>query len=309
MSRQKLRKLKTLNLNRAIVSLVVVREYKQQRKSHYILKYVQIEDNLKRRLKQIVLHKIAGIQTVEDYTVDCPEPEADEVRSIDYSETDFFQIYEQLSKINPADDVIDGIDELVQSKAYMIVLANREGVQAIGFKRVPENWKLKKEKGLISLLFKENRFEDLEEENVFSISNTIEMIYHDDLLFILSKKAFEQALNFRIGMESKADEMYEEAEQLRIFVNIEMLKEKVGNNQRYLRKIAVIKNLGHYNDPQFLQKMQQLNNRKGWNIQFENGQISFTDETLDNILTILQNKRLHSELTDQDFDVDSAKPV
>jgi hypothetical protein len=48
---------------------------------------------------------------------------------------------------------------------------------------------------------------------------------------------------------------------------------------------------------------------KGWNIIFENGKIIFTDETVDDILTLLQNKRLHSELTDQDFDVESAKPL
>ena len=46
-----------------------------------------------------------------------------------------------------------------------------------------------------------------------------------------------------------------------------------------------------------------------WNVNFQNGQIVFTDETLDDILTLLQNKRLHSELTDEDFDVESAKPL
>jgi hypothetical protein len=292
-----------------MVSLVVVREYKHDRKSHYILKYVQIDDRLKQRLKQIFKDQINEIHTVEKYTIDCPEPEADEARTINSSNTDFVQIYDQLSKINPAVDIIEGVDELVQSKAYMIVLSNTVGIQAIGFKKVPENWKMKKKKGLISLLFKENRFKDLEEENVFSISNTVEMIYHDDQLYILSKKAFEHALNFRVGMESKADQMYEEVERLKIFVNIDVLREKVGNNQRYLRKITIIKDLGHYNDPQFLEKLQRLNVRKRWNIQFENGQILFTDDTLDDILTILQNKRLHSELTNQDFDVDSAKPV
>ena len=50
--------------------------------------------------------------------------------------------------------------------------------------------------------------------------------------------------------------------------------------------------------------MQQVSRVKGWNIQFQNGQVVFTDDTLDTILSILQNKRLHSEFTDEDFDVD-----
>ena len=55
--------------------------------------------------------------------------------------------------------------------------------------------------------------------------------------------------------------------------------------------------------------LETLSAIKGWNITFENGQIVFTDDTLDDILTILQNKRFHSELTDEDFDVESAKPL
>jgi hypothetical protein len=159
------------------------------------------------------------------------------------------------------------------------------------------------------LLFNENRFEDLEQDNVFSISGTIDLLYFNEVLFILSKKEFEHGLNFREGMISGANEMYAEVQQLNLFVNMDVLTERVGNNQRYLRKIATIRNLGHYRNPQFLLRMQQISQAKGWNIQFDQGQIVFTDETLDDILTILQNKRLHSEMTDEDFDVESAKPL
>ena len=90
---------------------------------------------------------------------------------------------------------------------------------------------------------------------------------------------------------------------------MDILTARVGNNQRYLRKIATIRNLGHFRNPLFIQRLEQLSLAKGWNINFENGQIVFTEQSLDDILTLLQNKRLHSELTDQDFDVESAKPI
>lgn len=155
----------------------------------------------------------------------------------------------------------------------------------------------------------ENRFEDLEQENVFSISSIVDLFYFNEFLFILSKKDFERGLNFREGMINNAEEMYQEVTQLNIFVNMEILTDRVGNNQRYLRKIATIRNLGHYRNPVYLQRLQQLSIAKGWNIQFEEEQIVITDETLDDILTLLQNKRLHSELTEEDFDVESIKPV
>jgi hypothetical protein len=168
---------------------------------------------------------------------------------------------------------------------------------------------MKKDKGLISLLFRENRFEDLEEENVFSISNSIDFMYYEELLFILSKKAFETGLNFREGMIAKAQEFYDEVEVQNLFVNLDILTSKVGNNQRYLRKIVTIKNLGYYKDQNFLMRFKEINDIKNWGVQFDNGQIVITEESLEDIITILQNKRLHSDLTEEDFDVESVKPL
>jgi len=300
-----LQNLKNLNLRRAEVSLAVVKEYKVNRVSQYSIKYVPIDERLENRLRNIVTSKIQNSNTVDEYSFDCPEPEADQVRSIDSDQTDFYRIFEKLGELNPEEDVIDNVEELVNgTKAYLIILRNREGIQVVGFKTIPENWKMKKNKGLIPLLYRENRFEDLEDENVFSIASTVDLFYYDETLFILSKKEFEHGLNFRDGMIAKADEMFQEVTQLNLFVNMEILTTRVGNNQRYLRKIATIRNLGHYRNPQFLQRLQQVSAAKNWSIQFDNGQIVFTDETLDTILSLLQNKRLHSELTLEDFDVD-----
>jgi hypothetical protein len=307
--RTKLRNLKQLNLSRASVSLAIVKEYKVDRVSHYDLKYVPVEERLERRLRNIITSQIERSNTVEDYAYDCPEPEADQLRGIDYEETDFYGIVEILRNLNPEEDIIENLDELVKAKAYIIILRNREGIQVVGFKTLPENWKMKHSRGLIPLLFSDNSFKDLEEDNVFSISSFIDLFYFDETLFILSKKEFEKGLNFREGMINNAAELYQEVEQLNLFVNMGILTARVGNNQRYLRKIATIRNLGHFRNPIFLHRLQQLSTLKGWNINFENGQIVFTEETIDDILTLLQNKRLHSELTDEDFDVESAKPL
>jgi hypothetical protein len=304
-----LRNLKLLDLSNANITLAVVKEYKRNRVSQYSIKYVPIDERLERRLRNIVLGHIENSNTVEEYTFDCPEPEADQVRAIGYEETDFYRIFEQLAELNPEEDIIENIDELIKSKAYLIILRTTEGIQVVGFKTLPENWKLKKSRGLIPLLYKENRFEDIEEENIFSISNLVDLFYYNEFLFILSKKDFERGLNFREGMISNANSLYEEVTTLNLFVNMDILTQKVGNNQRYLRKIATIRNLGHYKNPVYLQRLQQLSNTKGWNVQFDNEQIVITEENLDDILTLLQNKRLHSELTEEDFDVESTKLV
>lgn len=308
-NRTKLNNLKELNFSRASTSLAIVKEYKVDRVSHYDIKYVPIQERLEKRLHQIVTGNIKRSNTVEDYTFDCPDPETDQVRSINYEETDFFRIFEQVTQLNPEEDIIKDIEELVKAKAYLIILRNLNGIQIVGFKTLPENWKMKYQKGLIPLLFSDNSFKDLEEDSVFSISSFIDFFYYNETIFILSKKEFEIGLNFREGMLNNANELYNEVIRLNIFKNLDILTTRVGNNQRYLRKIATIRNLGHFRNPIFMQRLEQLSLAKGWNINFENGQIVFTEETLDDILTLLQNKRLHSELTDQDFDVENAKPI
>lgn len=303
----KLKELKALDISTLNASLAVVREYKKDRVSQYKVRYVPIDQKLQKRLRGIVAKHIADSNTVEEYTYDCPEPEEDEVRSMEASATDFHRVFQELEPLDPEDDVIDGVAELVKSKAYMIVLRDKDGIRAVGYKILPENWKLKRSRGLIPLLYTGKRFEDLEEENVFSISSTVDMIYYDDLLFILSKKAFEQGMNFREGMIANANLLYDEVTEIQLFTDIGLLQERVGNNQRYLKKVATIRNLGHYRNPTFLKRLYELSIAKGWSIVFENEQMVINEVNLDDVLTVLQNKRLHSELTDEDFDVNNAK--
>ncbi|KAB1068975.1 DUF4868 domain-containing protein [Tamlana haliotis] len=308
-NQQKFIELKELNLNESLVSLAIVKEYKKDRISHYNIEYVEIEEELESKLRNIIVNRVEKAGSFEEYTFDCPEPEEDLVRTIPYESTDFYKIMESLLTLNPEEDKVDSVEDLVKAKSYIILLRNNEGIQVAAFKAIPENWKLKKSKGLIPLLFENNTFKDLETDNIFSISSTVDFLYYKELLFILSKKAFEQGMNFRDGMIAKANSLYKETEELNLFVNMDILKSRVGNNQRYLRKLATIKNLGYYKDQNYLTKFKVINEAKNWGVVFENGQIVITEDTLDDVLTVLQNKRLHSELSEEDFDVESVKKL
>src|SRR5690606_5548110 len=113
----------------------------------YTVKYVPIDQLLENRLRNIIINHINNSNVVEEYAYDCPEPEADQVRVINYEETDFYRIFDQLTELNPEEDIIEGVEELVKSKAYMIILRNADGIQVVGFKTLPENWRMKRNKG------------------------------------------------------------------------------------------------------------------------------------------------------------------
>ena len=61
--RQKFRALKDLDLQNADVSLAIVKEYKKNRESKYMVNYVQINPNLETRLRNIVTRKINSANT------------------------------------------------------------------------------------------------------------------------------------------------------------------------------------------------------------------------------------------------------
>ncbi len=110
-------------------------------------------------------------------------------------------------------------------------------------------------------------------------------------------------------MEAKANGFYSEAENDSLFTNISVLKAKVGDNIRYLRKIATIANLRYYKSQEYLAALKKLSKQKQWGINFKGDQIVITEDNVDDVLTILQNKRLHSELTQEDFDVESVRKL
>lgn len=305
--KEKFKKLKKVQVSDLFVTLAILREYKKDRTSKYIPKYIKINQKLEKKLKSIVVRIISEANAYDEYTFDCPEPEADKVRFINYAETDFIKIFDKLKDMNPETDTIENIEDLYKSKAYLIILRDKSGIQIIGYKNLPESWKMKKDKGLIPLLFKDNRFEDLETENVFSISTYLDFIYYKDVLFILSKKEFEKGLNFREGMIAKADELYLDFDNMNLIENLEILKEKVGNNQRFLRKVATVKNLGYYKDNIFMKKLAEVNTKRNFNLTFNNGAIVVTEDNFEDILTLLSDKRLLSELTAHIYDVESAK--
>ncbi len=307
--REKFSKLKKLSLKNAEITLVAIREYKQNKIAKYIMKYIQIDEKLENRLRNIVLNKIENANTFEAYSVDSSEIEDDEIKGYPYEATDFYNIFAQLKELNPETDIITSIQDLLKTKSYMIIVRTISSIKLIGVKSIPENWKLKFSKGLIPLLFIENRFEDLEDEKIFNISNFLDFIYYDEVLFILSKKGFETALNFREGMIKKTDIFYNEASKLKLFLNIDILKEKVHKSPRYLRKVASVVNLGYYKDMTYLARLKEISLKKKWDLHFDGQSIILTESNIDSVLSVLQNKRLHSELTDETFDVDSAKKL
>ncbi|MGZ3811852.1 MAG: Kiwa anti-phage protein KwaB-like domain-containing protein [Mucilaginibacter sp.] len=301
-----LAEMQNLDLDSMSIHLAIVsKSYKKNYNVEYGVKFVHTNNPLANRLRAIVKDERKTITTLKKYTPDGTIAEDGLALYLESGETDFADILTWLKENEPDSNLIKSKNELANTKSYMLVFRDVNGVQLVGFKNVPENWKLKQDKGIIPIVLRDTRFENLETPDVFSISSRLDFICFRDELFILSKKDFEIALSFREGLQEKSAELYKEVKELGVFLHQDMLETKVGKNMRYLRKIAVIKDLGHYKNKEYLKKLEKNCADRGYNVKFEKGQIVISEESIDDILTLLQNKRLYSELTEEIFDADS----
>ncbi len=290
-----------IDLNKCDISLAIVESTDQ-----YNVLYVPINEPIENKLRNFISDHIENTNTVEEYTVDCDAPEKGIALSINSDETDFSTIYEILRPLNPERDIVPNIDKLVQANAYIVIIRMNSVIKAIGFKRLPENWKMRKKRGLLPLLYKGNRFESLDTDTVFSIASTIDFIFYKKKLFIFSKSDFEIGLKYYERIIQKSNLFFKDIKEKDIFIDSKFLIEK-RNNLHYERKFAKVHKCQYYKDDEFLTKMETLSKEEEWLIDFQDGKIIVTKDNIDDVLSILQDKRLRSDLTQNYYDANGTR--
>lgn len=304
-----LKEINTIDFSRTIVQLAVVYYYFQDRHHKYALKFVRTEDKVDRKLNDIVKRVSSSATKVESYDYESQELEEGEMQIISAGQTSFPDLLQVINDSDSENDVAETEDDLTKAKGYAIIIRKSEAIVAIGYKILPENWKLKKKRGLIPLLFHEQEFKDLEDKPVFSISPSVDFLFFNDNIYIVSKKNFEIALNFRLGMLKKAEEFYTQLNSMHLVDDIQAIKELIGDNMRFLRKIASIQKNRHYQNTEFMANLKKVNEKRKWGLEFQGEKVIIKAENISVILTVLNNKRLLSEITQETFDVEFAKPV
>ena len=98
-------------------------------------------------------------------------------------------------------------------------------------------------------------------------------------------------------------------EKLEIVDDVDKLRERIGDSMKYLRKISMIKNNGYYKNKDFMSKLIQANKKEKWGLRIENNKIVITEDNFEDVLTLLNNDRLKSPITEETFDVHVKVPL
>ena len=294
-----------MSFNNADVFLWIVKRKLKDTKAIYNALNVELEDKLSEKLKIIVKEKIDNCNHIKDYS-HLSEDQDDDILTLSHKETDFPTIYSEIQK--GSDNLkAEKLEDLSGTWAYIIEIKNN--FQLMTFTKVPESWDMKKKKGILNLVFIGKKFKDLDDNSIFRIQRKIDFFCFEDILFILDKKKFETGLNFREGMKSSRDDVLNDFETFGIINDVNKLREKIGENMKYLRKISMIKNNGYYKNKDFMARLTQANKTEKWGLTIVNNKIVLTEENFNDVLTVLNNDRLKSPITEETFDVHVKVPL
>ncbi|MGQ2966943.1 Kiwa anti-phage protein KwaB-like domain-containing protein, partial [Methylophilus sp.] len=203
---------------------------------------------------------------------------------------------------------VEQYQDLLDSWAMVIKLEHQE--QAVYAYRKINKFNHSTRLSHISFIqFKDKELKDLDEQAIFTLDTQIDFFSYQGTTFISNKREFESALNFRAGMEQNRDVVLQEFVDLNIFSDATLLKQHIGANLNYLRKVSSIQKSGYYKDAKFMEELVKVNSEKNWGLQVENGVIVINEASIELVLTLLNNGRLESPINHEVFDASVKKKV
>lgn len=285
---------------------LVKRKLSQQQAKYSVLK-VDTDAKLEQKLKNAVTAKILD----KDYALDeydfLTADQDNGLLTIDSAATDVTLIQAEIDK-GTANPTVEQYEDLLDSWAMVIKLEHQDK-SIYAYRKINKFNHSTRLSHISFIQFKDKQLKDLDEQAIFTIDTQIDFFTYAGTTFITNKKEFESTLNFRAGMEKNRDVVLQEFVDLNIFSDASLLKQHIGANLNYLRKVSSIQKSGYYKDAQFLQELIKVNSQKNWGLQVENGTIVINEASIELVLTLLNNGRLESPINHEIFDASVKKKV
>ncbi|WP_447981041.1 Kiwa anti-phage protein KwaB-like domain-containing protein [Achromobacter kerstersii] len=204
--------------------------------------------------------------------------------------------------------LVKNVKQLNNAAGYVLRL--RHGATVVYcIKKANADWATRKKKGVMNIFFNEAGL-DIMDNPSFSISRSFDFFVTGESVLMTNKQAFESLLNHKDTYEEAYTALKQEAGFSAAIADFTIFDSFIGKNATHLRRMAVIKARGYYNNPDYMTRLREINGLREWGIQFdEQGRIVATAEKMRDILHVLLDHRLRSELSDNQYDVPSTTPV
>lgn len=204
--------------------------------------------------------------------------------------------------------LVRNVKQLNNAAGYVLRLRQGESV-IYCVKKANADWATRKKKGMMNIFFTEAGL-DIMDSPSFSISRSFDFFVAGGSVLMSNKSAFESVLSHKDTYEEAYAELKQEQGFAAAIADFAVFDAFIGRNATHLRRMAVIKSRGYYQNPNYMARLRDINGLRNWGIQFDAaGRIVATPETMSDILHVLLDHRLRSELSDNQYDVPSTTPV
>jgi hypothetical protein len=292
------------HIERAALSFWAIgRNARRPLETRLSVRHARVDGDVARLLRDVVERAIDRIDEIQPYAyVTADQDDITFYHPI--AGTEFELITHMLSEdqgtstAQPAD--------LDKATAYVIRLEH-DGSTIDVLRRVPRGFSAKDRP---TMWFTDRRLR-LAEGPTYRLDENADVVAVGDVIFILDKAAFEQALGFREGLSQTGREILERLDAAALFApgGAEALWNAVDGKVRKLRRLSAIGGDDLCLRAGFLQRLREINRAEGWGLNFHGDKIRVDADCVDDVLTVLNNDRLKSLLDEHTYDVHVKRPA
>lgn len=197
----------------------------------------------------------------------------------------------------------------VQNTDFYVVKLVKDDVVLRAVRKTDASWRSKKAINVLSVLYADDQL-GLNENPGFNISREVDFFMIDDDVVILNKSSFESILSYKQAHADSFLALQAEPVFSGLFTSMTELVNFVGANKLHLRRACAIRQIGHYRNADFIQRLRMHHLQCGLNIAFDaQGRIVPSEETCADIIRALLDHRLSSLFSENHYDVPDATVV
>lgn len=270
----------------------------------YKAKYVQTDDDLSNKFRQIFADEVAKITEFLPYS-HLTENNGTSCLTIDGANTDFSFLKLQVDQPEP-ENRVDRPGDLKGADGYVVKYINN-GFIVYAVRRSISTWKTAYQKRFLNIIFTNGEL-SVAEDNGFTIELNFDFFAMNNILFISNKIGFESTLKYRAAYTQAFSSLQQDTNFTPLFIDIQPLIQYVGSNPVHLRRIAAIVEKRIFSAPNFLPNLQRANALRNWGLNFDanTNKIIACEYTAKTIVEVLLDHRLMSEITDHSYLVPDA---
>lgn len=176
-------------------------------------------------------------------------------------------------------------------------------------KKTAPTWKPSVRKNVINAVFKNGELSAAPDESFFFASN-FDFYCLNETILVSSKRAYESTVSDKKVYKKSFDELTVDPDFISVFSDMEPLKKYVGQNSIQLRRMTVIQQKGLYKLKGFSARLKLVSDMRSWGIKFDtSNKIIACEDTAKDIMQVLLDHRLFSEVTETIYDVPDAEKV